>query len=500
MLISVKHLKIAILIAIVIILTWIYGGNLIRFRDKSKLKLDEAKAPAEDKLVQNIIQELPYLPIEDLLNTKYKKRNLNNTCAWYPTLRDVKIHNDYWQEFRNENISYYIFGAYLDNRATVVATTPVVRVLTMINFISKTYEGYPLTYCQLWYDEQPQPFVQPMKEIHKIWHYGWGHSLDFNYPHLISCAVPEELKDKIPRTVSLVAKPCDKASNNVRVTYQPLAADENRKQFAVCVKGLDFPHVDMSHRMVEYIETMRALGAEKILMYQLQVHANTSRVLKYYEDTGFLEYRPFSLSTAVSNLPEYRHLEMYKNHFSYNLHEIVSYNDCLYRNMYRYKYVAVMDTDEVPLPLGNITNWHNLMAFGETVLTKKCKKFASYCFRCMPFPCYPEKLKYTDEIPEYFFMLQHIQRVPKHIRPDWATKCLHSTDYVIATHNHFSIQRTKNVCQSYSFDGNVAQLQHYREPRIKQPADDLVVDTSLWRLKDEIIARSMKVFEELEFF
>ncbi|KNC29039.1 hypothetical protein FF38_01399, partial [Lucilia cuprina] len=476
--------------------------NDIKFRKNTerKLKLDKSAAPNEEFLVNNIAQEMPYLPIEDINNPKYKSRNLNNSCAWYPSLRDVKIHNDYWQEYKNGNISYNIFGAYLDNRPTVVENSPVVRVLTMIDFIAKTYQEYPMSYCQLWYDEQPQPFVVPMKEMHKIWYYEWSHSAGMHYAHFMSCPVPEEHKEWIPRSVSLVAKPCDKATNNVRVTYQPLYSDESRKDFAVCVKGLDYPHVDISHRIVEYVETMRSLGAEKILMYQLQVHPNTTKVLKYYEDTGFLEYRPMSLSTAVSNLHDYRHLEMSKNGWSYVLHEVIPYNDCLYRNMYRYKYVAVQDTDEILMPMGNITNWHDLINIGESITTKSCNKFASYCFRCITFICLPEKPRYTSDIPEYFYFLQHVERVTKHIRPDWSTKCLHSTDRVIATHNHFSMHRAKNVCSSYSFDANVAQLQHYRVPRDKKPVEDLVVDLSVWRFKDEIIDRSMKVFEELEFF
>ncbi|XP_065365626.1 uncharacterized protein LOC135958661 [Calliphora vicina] len=456
-------------------------------------------APDEDAFVEKVIQDIPYLPIERLNSADYTSRNLNSSCAWYPRLRDVKIHNDYWQEYENRNISYYIFGAYLDNRPAVVQNEPVVRVLTMINLLGKTDEEYPLTYCQLWYDEQRQPIVAPVKEMHKIWYYEWGHSSEYHYAHLLACPLPAEHKDRVPRTVSLVANPCDKATNNVRVTYNPLFPDEPRKEFAVCVKGLDYPHVDISHRIVEYVETMRSLGAQKILMYQLQVHPNTTKVLKYYEDTGFLEYRPMSLSTAGSNLHDFRHLEIDKNGWSYILHEVIAYNDCLYRNMYRYKYVAVVDTDEILMPLGNTTNWHDLMAFGETVSTENCKTYASYCFRCIYFPRYPEKPRYTKDIPEYFYMLQHVERVREHIRPDWATKCLHSTDSVIATHNHFSMRYAENVCGSYSFDADVAQLQHYREPDIKETLNDSVVDLSLWRMKDEIIERSEKVFEKLEF-
>ena len=39
---------------------------------------------------------------------------------------------------------------------------------------------------------------------------------------------------------------------------------------------------------------------------------------------------------------------------------MIPYNDCLYRNMYRYKYIALLDIDEVILPIEE-DNWSDLM-------------------------------------------------------------------------------------------------------------------------------------------
>ena len=39
---------------------------------------------------------------------------------------------------------------------------------------------------------------------------------------------------------------------------------------------------------------------------------------------------------------------------------MIPYNDCLYRNMYRYKYIALLDIDEVILPIEE-HNWSDLM-------------------------------------------------------------------------------------------------------------------------------------------
>ena len=37
-----------------------------------------------------------------------------------------------------------------------------------------------------------------------------------------------------------------------------------KKKFAVCVKGLDYPHQDISVRLVEWIEMLNILGADKV--------------------------------------------------------------------------------------------------------------------------------------------------------------------------------------------------------------------------------------------
>ena len=39
---------------------------------------------------------------------------------------------------------------------------------------------------------------------------------------------------------------------------------EKKKKFAVCVKGLDFPSEDISVRLVEWIEMLNILGADKV--------------------------------------------------------------------------------------------------------------------------------------------------------------------------------------------------------------------------------------------
>lgn len=74
----------------------------------------------------------------------------------------------------------------------------------------------------------------------------------------------------MPVSVSVVEKPCNNATNNLRVIYN-LPPGGKKKGFAVCVKGLDFLHEDLSVRLVEWIELLTLLGNDKVFFYKLQV-------------------------------------------------------------------------------------------------------------------------------------------------------------------------------------------------------------------------------------
>ena len=115
-------------------------------------------------------------------------------------------------------------------------------------------------------------------------------------PYLMACRLPKSHWNKVPISVSIVENICDKPTNNLRVIYNKLPEDEtDRKEFAVCVKGLDFPNDDLSVRLIEWIELLRILGADKIFFYNLEVHPNVTKVLNYYEDKSYIDLTPISL-------------------------------------------------------------------------------------------------------------------------------------------------------------------------------------------------------------
>ena len=130
-------------------------------------------------------------------------------------------------------------------------------------------------------------------------------------------------------------KYCETATTNIKVTYNKIEKSEKKKKFAVCVKGLDFPDDDLSTRLIEWIELLNVLGADKIFMYKLDVHPNVSRVLDHYVKEGKIDVTKISLPGFQPNLPVLQHLYLTTKRNNKRQNELIPYNDCLYRNLYR---------------------------------------------------------------------------------------------------------------------------------------------------------------------
>ena len=113
---------------------------------------------------------------------------------------------------------------------------------------------------------------------------------------MLACQLPKSHWEQVPLSVSVVENVCDTATNNLKVRYNKLPEGETKKQnFAVCVKGLDFPTEDLSVRLIEWFELLHLLGANKIFLYNLEVHPNVTKVLNYYEKKGYVDVTPISL-------------------------------------------------------------------------------------------------------------------------------------------------------------------------------------------------------------
>nr|XP_034180995.1 uncharacterized protein LOC117604715 [Osmia lignaria]XP_034180996.1 uncharacterized protein LOC117604715 [Osmia lignaria]XP_034180997.1 uncharacterized protein LOC117604715 [Osmia lignaria] len=469
--------------------------------------LDKRPAKTEEELIQEIEQRLPSLPLSYWnKNSKFAgvKSKGNSSCSYlrYPSIYDIEFNNVYWQTMRTSNGTFQFFGAFYDRRK-LSRIGPAVRIVGMIDRIEPTVK----THCQLWYDGEREPKIVETLEYKYIWYSKWGNYKQGIYqPYVIACKIPQShwLKGP-PASVSMVEKPCDTATNNLRVIYNK---PERKKDFAVCVKGLDFLHEDLSVRLVEWIELITLLGADKIFFYQLQVHPNVTKILDHYQRLGKVHVTPLTLPGGQPNVPAFQHMYLTKKTNHKRQNELIPYNDCLYKHMYEYEYIALLDVDEVIMPVQDDT-WQQLM---KRVLAKAFKirneTRASYNVRNVYFlDDLLHSHGYFKDIPKYMHMLQHVYRSKNFTKPNQYIKCFHNPERVVTLHNHFPLACLGAGCTSYPIETEDAQLQHYRADCVKslkktctQYRENSVLDTTVWRYKDQLIERVTRTLEALGFF
>jgi len=464
--------------------------------------IDKSPSLSEAMIIEEVQKKLPSLPIAYWNRHKgspmfYK----NESCAKFPSVFDLEFTNIYWQNLYTSNGTFQLFGAYYDVRQAD-KINPSVRILGMIDRIEPTIK----TYCQFWFESQKEPVFMKVLEYKYIWNRKWGNFKQGIYqPYLITCQIPQQYHKMVPASVSIVEKPCDRATNNLRVIYNK---PDQKKKFAVCVKGLDFLHEDLSVRLVEWIELLGILGADKVFFYELQVHPNISKVLQYYQKLDRVDVTPLTLPGGEPNVPGFQHMYLVKKLVNKRQNELIPYNDCFYKNLYTYEYIVLLDTDEVIMPV-NTTSWQELM---DVVLPKATaannNTRASYRARNVYFfDDLMEVHGWFKDIPRYMHLLQHVYRSKNFTKPDHYVKSFYNTERVLTLHNHFPLACLGGSCSSYSIETTDAQLQHYRAecvPELKKSCADFhhnhFVDTTIWKFKENLITRTTETLKKLGFF
>ena len=463
--------------------------------------IDKSPSLSEAMIIEDVQKKLPSLPIAYW--NRHKNTSMfykNESCAKYPSVFDLEFRNIYWQNLHTSNGTFQLFGAYYDVRQTS-KIGPSVRILGMINRIEPTIK----TYCQFWFESQKEPVFMKVLEYKYIWYRKWGNYKQGIYqPYLIACQIPQQYHKMVPASVSIVEKPCDTATNNLRVVYNK---PEKKKKFAVCVKGLDFLHEDLSVRLVEWIELLGILGADKVFFYELQVHPNISKVLHYYQNLDRVDVTPLTLPGGQPNVPEFQHMYLLKKRGNKRQNELIPYNDCFYNNLYTYEYIALLDIDEVIMPV-NTRSWQEMM---DVVLPKaRAAANKTRAFYKVQNTYFFNDLIYDHgwfkDIPHYMHMLQHVYRSKNFTKPNQYVKSFFNPETVLTLHNHYPLACLGGTCSSYSIETTDAQLQHYRDDCVlelkKSCADfrqDSVVDTTIWKFKEILIKWTIDTLKKLGF-
>uniref|UniRef100_A0A3P9QAS5 Glycosyltransferase family 92 protein n=1 Tax=Poecilia reticulata TaxID=8081 RepID=A0A3P9QAS5_POERE len=100
--------------------------------------------------------------------------------------------------------------------------------------------------------------------------------------------------------------------------------------------------------LVQSLEMLQLLGVSRVVVYKTNCSADVQRVLDHYSEKGLVEVIPWSLSKYL-NVSRKASPQQSPGDLHY-FGQIPALNDCLYRSMYRSRYVALHDPDELILP------------------------------------------------------------------------------------------------------------------------------------------------------
>ena len=241
-------------------------------------------------MFQILQTRLPNLPVLSWLKIKNMKGSKKSGCSTYPSLLDIEYSNKYWQLFRFHDSTFHLYGAYLDNR-TLIKNGPIIRILLVMHHNSRE-KPKSLPFCHIWYKDSRAPVVSRVTRFEKAGAgYGWPQNEDRRAgllnPFLLGCRPPASHRHLVPGSVSLVDRRCpgEKApSNNLRVNFNKPESGGEQGGIAVCSKSLS--HLgDVSLRFIEWIELLRSLNVDKIILSILSVHPNVMKVTRYYFKT-----------------------------------------------------------------------------------------------------------------------------------------------------------------------------------------------------------------------
>ncbi len=178
----------------------------------------------------------------------------------------------------------------------------------------------------------------------------------------------------LPHAVSLVQSRCDPARNLLTIT-PPKPKQISKTMFTVCISALNKNFND-ADQLTEFIEIHRIFGATKFVFYDMAVGRDVQMYLKFYRRKGIVDIIPWKLPTGVD---------------AHYYAQLATLNDCLYRYMYRSKYITFLDLDEILVPRLH-GSWKQLM-----LSLNKIPYRAKLC--AFVFPCVFFRLDWPDSLP-----------------------------------------------------------------------------------------------------
>lgn len=247
-----------------------------------------------------------------------------------------------------------VYSAFLDYRFREQSFIRMISILP-------SYDGSTQIYCHFM-DSSTQEFFTSVVEIEEL-----GTNLGYSYQgFLSSCDIPEEIDSYILCSVNISTEPesyRQTEKNTKEIPIHVMDHTVNIETYGLCVPPI-IGEISVT-QLVEFLELSQVLGVSHVTFYDSGVSDKTREVLGYYRERGLLSVYPWDLPHYISSNIQDRG-------------QSTALNDCLYRNMARFTYIAFNHLDEFIVALREKSTFKIL----ESV---KDEDIAGYCFQGFSF-------------------------------------------------------------------------------------------------------------------
>ena len=245
--------------------------------------------------------------------------------------------SDYKVMYNIPELKLYIYTSYIDRRFT----QPILRI-----FGIEEKGGIKVDLKCTWQDIDGETGIKVTKDsvAKRYW-------IDTSWPDWspyyaceYSCAIPQWSKIM---DVTLVSSDM-KYKLNVPLEMSNQVKSHRREDIAVCIKP--FSGYQGTAQLVEWLETIQAVGYRSIIIYNSDITGPGRHILQYYRELGIVKIVDFPYLIAVIQNVESPTLTAEQRYAIYQQIYLVAMHDCLYRFSGLYEYIAFHDLDEIIVP------------------------------------------------------------------------------------------------------------------------------------------------------
>ncbi|XP_076366151.1 uncharacterized protein LOC143255023 [Tachypleus tridentatus] len=373
---------------------------------------------------------------------------------------------DHWQPVRGTKDKFFVFSAYLDTRRVrLVRVIAAARTRTADKVICKFWftDGYP-----------PKTVHAFNKLIQENWNLKYS-------AYFVLCPLSNGLS-ALPERVSIISSE-NAETTNWLVVHNNKRNSTSSHGIAVCVKPMHYSYNKLLN-FIEFIELNRIFGAEHYILYNNTIGRDVACVMRQYMANGIMTVLPWKLDMLSQK--EIRTEGLF-----------AALNDCLYRTMYRFRFVLMIDFDEFIVPHKS----ESLTEMLEVLTKNKPLKTGAYSFQnsffYLPWPKDPK----SKSLPLPLVTLERTTRKLKFHPHKQRSKCIMLPERVVEMGNHFVWEFLPGRAM-VNIPSDIGFLHHYRICEFG--GNDCVnttsvVDRRIYRWKDQLVQAVQARLRNWEF-